>query len=89
MARRRRYRRKRKSALDYIRLPQFDLDPDTKKGVFIVFILALGAISLLGLFDLAGSLGEYLKQGLMLGFGWGRWVLPIILLAWGYMLFDE
>ncbi len=92
MARRRRYRRKKKSMLDYIRLPSMpslDLDPDTKKGVLIVFILALGTISLLGLFDMAGLLGQYLKQGLMLGFGWGKWVFPVILLALGYMLYDD
>ena len=78
--------------LDYIRLPSMpnlDLDPDTKKGVFIVFVLALGTISLLGLFDMAGLLGEYLKQGLMLGFGWGKWVFPVILLVLGYMLYDD
>ena len=38
MARR---RKKKQSALDYIRLPRFfdlDLDPDTKKGIFILII---------------------------------------------------
>jgi len=90
MARRR--RRKKKSALDYIaipRMPHLDLDPDTKKGIGIVFILALGAISFLGLFDLAGVMGEYLKKGLVFLFGWGKWILPFMFLVWGYMMYDE
>ena len=86
MARR---RRRKKSALDYIRLPHIDIDPDTKKGIFIVFVLGLGALSILGLFDLAGVFGEYLKLFLTLFFGWGKWIIPIILLLWAYILYDE
>ena len=85
-------RRRKKSALDYIaipRLPRLDLDPDTKRGIFIVLILAIGAISLLGLFDLAGMIGDYIKIGLTLAFGWGKWVIPVILLMLGYMLYME
>ena len=70
-------------------LPSLDLDSDTKKGIFIVFIMFLGAIALLGLFDLAGFLGIYLKQGLILAFGWGKFILPVVLLVWGYALYDE
>lgn len=88
MARRRKFRRQ-KNPLDYITLPRLDLDPETKKGIFIVFILALGAVSLLSLFDLAGAVGQYLSQGLALAFGWGRWLFPFILLALGYILYHE
>ena len=42
-------RRKKRSALDYIRLPSLDLDPDTKKGIWIVFIVLVAFIFLLGL----------------------------------------
>ncbi|MEA3449438.1 MAG: DNA translocase FtsK 4TM domain-containing protein [Patescibacteria group bacterium] len=85
-------RRKKRSALDYIRLPglpHLDLDPDTKKGIFIVFILAIGAISLLGLFDMAGLMGQYLKTWLTVGLGWGKWLLPVVLIFIGYALFNE
>src|SRR3989339_728931 len=85
-------RKKRKSILDWVtlpKLPSFDLDPDTRKGIFIVFILALGGISALSLFDLAGTIGIYIKTGLILGFGWGRWIIPVLLLIWGYFLYDE
>lgn len=70
-------------------MPSLDLDSDTKKGIFIVLIMFLGAIALLGLFDLAGFLGMYLKQVLLLAFGWGKFILPIILLIWGYALYDQ
>jgi len=82
----------KKSLADYFRLPslpRLDLDPGTKRGIFVVFILAIGAVSLLGLFDLAGAMGEYLKLGLAFLFGWGRWIIPFIFLAIGYFLYDE
>ena len=86
---RRRKRRFKKDPLDYIALPRLNIDPDTKKGIFIVLILALGAISLLSLFDLAGGLGIYLSQAMLLVFGWGKWLFPIILLALGFFLYNE
>ncbi len=82
-------RRNKKSILSFIRIPSLDLDSDTKKGIFIIFILALGALSLLGLFDKAGLIGEYLKSGITFLFGWGKWLIPIMLLGWGYLLYDE
>lgn len=88
MARRRKFGRRR-NPLDYISLPRLDLDPETKKGIFIVLILAFGAISLLSLFDLAGVMGTYLEQGLMFVFGWGRWFFPLILLGLGFTLYHE
>ncbi|PIR13451.1 cell division protein FtsK [Candidatus Falkowbacteria bacterium CG11_big_fil_rev_8_21_14_0_20_39_10] len=97
MARRKKYlpgrikavRRRKKSALDYIALPRIDLDPDTKRGIFIVLILAIGALSALGLYDLAGNVGLYIDIGLSLAFGWGKWLFPIILLGWGFFLYNE
>lgn len=78
--------------LDFVRLPSmpdFDVDPDTKKGIFIVFLFALGAIGFLSLFDMAGALGHYLNQGMIIAFGWGKWILPVILLILGYLIFQE
>ncbi|MFH1745072.1 MAG: DNA translocase FtsK 4TM domain-containing protein [bacterium] len=87
-----RRRRRRRNLLDYIRLPslpEVDLDSETKKGVFIVLIVALGTIGLLGLFGKAGMIGEYFNSWLILGFGWGKWLVPMILIFWGYMLYSE
>ena len=70
-------RRKKLNSLDYIRLPKVDLDPDMKRGIFIILILAFGAISLLSLFDLAEGLGAYLAKGIVFVFGWAKWIFPI------------
>ncbi|MFA6389598.1 MAG: DNA translocase FtsK 4TM domain-containing protein, partial [Patescibacteria group bacterium] len=68
-------------------LPSMDLDPATKRGIYIIIVLALGAIGLLSLFDLAGSLGIYYAKGLTYVFGWGKFILPIALLGLGYLLY--
>ncbi len=86
MARKRKFKR---NPLDYIALPSLNLDPDIKRGIFIVLILALGAISLLSLFNLAGGLGTYLTRGMELAFGWGKWLFPFILLALGFTFYNE
>ena len=90
MTRKRKYKKRyKKRILDYIAIPHLDIDSETKKGIFIIFILALGAISLLGLFNSAGIIGVYLKNLLILAFGWGKWTFPIILIVFGYMLYNE
>ena len=68
-------------------MPAMDIDPATKRGIYIVIVLALGAIGLLSLFDLAGSLGIYYAKGLTYVFGWGKFILPLALLALGYLLY--
>ena len=85
----RKKRRFKKSALDYIALPRLNLDPDTKKGIFIVLILAIGAVSMLSLFDLAGNMGIYSAKAMILMFGWGKWLFPIMLLTLGFFLYND
>ncbi|MFA6107120.1 MAG: DNA translocase FtsK 4TM domain-containing protein, partial [Patescibacteria group bacterium] len=68
-------------------MPSMDLDPATKKGIYIVIILTLGAIGVLSLFDLAGSFGIYYAKGLTYVFGWGKFMLPLALLGLGYLLY--
>lgn len=88
MAKRR--RKQSKNALDYIALPQLDLDPETKRSIFIIFILALGAISLLSLFDLAGPvIGAFLSKIIIFLFGWGKWIVPVIFIAIGFLMYHE
>lgn len=80
-------RLRRNEGLFNFSLPKMDLDPDIKRGIFIVFILALGAISFLSLFNLAGALGIYLAKGMLILFGWGKWIFPLVLLAFGFLLY--
>jgi len=89
MARRKKYRRRKKDPLDYIALPKINLDPDTKKGIFIVLVLLFGVISCLSLFNLAGGFGIYLAKGLTLALGWGKWLFPIILIVLSLLLYNE
>ncbi|MFH1255204.1 MAG: DNA translocase FtsK 4TM domain-containing protein [bacterium] len=82
-------RRKKFNSLDYIRLPKVDLDPDMKRGVFIILILAFGAISFLSLFGLAEGLGKYLEQGIIFLFGWGKWLFPMSAMAIGFLMYNR
>ena len=87
----RKYRRRRK-ALDYLvlpKLPEIDLDPETKRGIWVVVLIAVGAISVLSLFNMAGGLGLYLNNWLSLGFGWGRWSIPFLLIILGYLIYNQ
>ncbi len=84
----RRHRRKA-NALDYIRLPKVNLDPDMKRGIFIILILAIGAISLLSLFGLAEGLGRYLERGIIFLFGWAKWIFPLSFLAIGFLMYNR
>lgn len=75
MARR---RRKQQWKLD------LSLDPDTRRGVFTVVVLAIAALLLLSLFDLAGTIGVSLDVAVSHVLGWDKIVLPFFLLAIGY-----
>lgn len=84
--RRRKYtRRKDRFETGY----EFELSPEVKKSILIISFTAVGGISLLSLFGLAGFLGEYIKQILSLLFGWGKILFPVFLLVLGFMLYSE
>ena len=82
-------RRRKLNSLDYIKLPKVDLDPDMKRGIFIILILAFGAISFLSLFGLAEGLGKYLEQGIIFLFGWGKWLFPLTVMAIGFLMYNR
>ena len=85
-------KRKKKGLMRFValpRLPHLDLDSETKKSVFIVILLALGAISVLGIFNLAGSFGLTLKDALTWGFGQARLFYAVLLLAWAFYLYSD
>jgi len=84
MARRRKYRsRNHNQPL----LPP--MEPETKKGIIIVIIFAIAFISVLSLFDLAGSLGGFFDQALKSLFGWADFLFPILLATFGYLLLNQ
>jgi len=79
-------KKKNNNPLDYISLPEFDLDDRAKRSIIIVSLIVLGLISLLGLFNLSGHLGQFLSKWLTLIFGFGKWLVPLIFLYWALVL---
>ncbi|MDD3778318.1 MAG: DNA translocase FtsK 4TM domain-containing protein, partial [Patescibacteria group bacterium] len=79
-------RRKKRKNNDYLVLPDFKLNEKARRSLTIIILLTLGLVSLLGLFDLSGNFGEFLEKWLALIFGYGRWLVPGILLYWTYLL---
>ena len=73
-------RKKNRNPLDYISLPKFDLDERAKHSIVVVIFLLAGLISLLGLFNLAGHFGQWLATWLTFAFGFGKLLMPILLL---------
>jgi S-DNA-T family DNA segregation ATPase FtsK/SpoIIIE len=65
------------------------MNPETKRGLFIVFLFALAGISILSLLDLAGNAGQVIKNSLASSFGLGRYLIPVILMLLGYVSLNE
>lgn len=55
----------------------FSLDPETKRGIIAVFLLAASAILLLSFFGFAGTLGAALDRAMAAAFGWDRFLVPV------------
>lgn len=75
-------RRRRNRKID------FSLNPETRKGVFTVFLFLAATLILLSLFGLAGRFGQTVDTGMSQVFGWDRLFVPFVLIAWGYALAD-
>jgi S-DNA-T family DNA segregation ATPase FtsK/SpoIIIE len=82
-------RKKSKNLFDNIEIPDLEISAETKKSLLVIFIMLLGLLCLLGLFDLAGTLGKYLAQGQTLAFGWGKWLFPLLLFWWGFLMYKK
>ncbi|MFA5029952.1 MAG: DNA translocase FtsK 4TM domain-containing protein [Patescibacteria group bacterium] len=59
---------------------------ETKKGIFIIILFLLAALSLLGLFDLSGEFGRVIVHILSLIFGGLNWLFPVLAIILGYFL---
>jgi S-DNA-T family DNA segregation ATPase FtsK/SpoIIIE len=79
-------KKKNRNPMDYLSLPDFEINDRAKRSIIIVVILALGIISFLGLLNLSGHFGEFTSRMLTLGFGYGRWLVPVLLLYWAFVL---
>ena len=57
------------------------LHSDAKRSIAAVFLFALAILFFLGYIDAAGVLGEWLDKGLGMFLGFGKWLLPLVLIA--------
>ena len=65
------------------------MDPEVKKGIFIIFLFALAALSIMGLFDLSGQFGQFTNYSLAIALGNLKWLFPLLLGAWIFCLLNE
>ncbi len=65
-------KKKSRNPMDYVTLPDFEINDRAKRSIIIVVILALGIISFLGLLNLSGHFGQFVSKMLTLGFGYDR-----------------
>jgi DNA segregation ATPase FtsK/SpoIIIE, S-DNA-T family len=63
------------------------LSGDTKRSIAAVFLIALAILAVFSLFRGAGTFGEYFNKAMSLAFGVGRYLLPILMIAVGFMYF--
>lgn len=73
----------------FLQRPRLNLSPDTKRGVAVVVFVGLAVITALAAFDVAGSLGQKLMQGLAWGFGVLAYVVPLLLLLIAVLLYRQ
>ncbi len=87
MAKKARKIKKLKGLRDYdFSPPEIEISKETKRIIFIIVLLTFGAITLLSLFNAAGTLGTYVNNFLKIILGINRWYLPFLLLMIGYFL---
>jgi DNA segregation ATPase FtsK/SpoIIIE, S-DNA-T family len=82
-------RKKSKNPFDYVEIPDLEISSETKKSLLVIFIMLLALLCLLGLFGQAGTVGKYLLRGQELAFGWGKWLFPVLLFWWGFLLYKK
>ncbi len=90
------FRRRPRSRLDDFSLSSrlgsgFNVSPDTKKGIFIILIFVVAALSLLSVFNLYGEnkFGYFVGSAMAWLFGDLQILLPMVLALFGYFLVRE
>ncbi len=68
---------------------RWNISEETKKGIFIILLFVLAALSVLGLFALSGEFGQAVVKILAWLFGGLKWMFPIGAVLLGYFLLRE
>jgi len=79
-------RKKKKNKINWPKI-DWHFEPETRRGIAIIFLLAAALILGLSIFGLAGSFGIKINDFLATAFGWDRILLPLILIVLAYRLF--
>jgi len=66
---------------------KWGLAGDTKRSIAAVFLIALAILAVFSLYGGAGTFGTYFNKILSLAFGIGRFLLPVLMIAVGFMYF--
>lgn len=66
---------------------KWGLSGDTKRSIAAVFLIALAILAVFSLFGGAGTFGTHFNKILSLAFGVGRFLLPVLMIAVGFMYF--
>ena len=56
-----------------------DMESGTKRGVIIVLVFLITALSFFSIFDKAGVFGRFFYSVLKYMFGWGFWIFPVVM----------
>ncbi len=92
MARRKEQNRQRRSRGLFGRFTKewesFELEPETRKNILALLIFLLGIVSILSLFDVAGSFGVWLRPRLFTIFGWGAYIVPFLITGGSLLRLD-
>jgi DNA segregation ATPase FtsK/SpoIIIE, S-DNA-T family len=83
MARKKKRSRRRKKKEEFL---GFEMNPETKRGISVIFLFALAALIFLSFFHIAGSVGEWINLALSSFFGIDRFIVPIIIIVIGATL---
>jgi len=67
---------------------EHEVHPETRKAVFVIFMIAAGALGILSYFDLAGQFGRILDGALAVVFGWDRIIFSAALILFALSLYS-
>ena len=65
---------------------KLNISGEVKRSIVAIFLFALSVIFTLGFFGDAGVVGSYLNKTFSVIFGWGKWLLPVVLAIAGIIL---
>ncbi|MFZ5364712.1 MAG: DNA translocase FtsK 4TM domain-containing protein [Patescibacteria group bacterium] len=79
-------RRKKRKTKEIEEPIKKEISPEAKKAIFAVVMFAFGLLSLLSILGMAGTIGDYVNSSLGVFLGWLKFLFPILIIFYGYLL---